>query len=283
MEFSGRGFYNTLLFSSSGSKETWQIENYHALPTTTLLERLKTLGIPLDPKLLEQYMQTAQSPEDLTDILCPEDEGHPTHEQSYLIIFELWRRLFPQKETLSIFCDKLDHLIFDYEQDKPVADDIVKALNDLLKLFENSSSEGLSHKEAYQTFSSYLAQDLETFIYDFLCDLIEAGEKTLAFEFIFGFYEFLHDKPALDLLRATINLIENPDDSESVFFNIMEKIFDKKRHNLILDAIYFTYEAGFIPIAKQLAHKLLTITKGDEKQELLTLLEPLHEALRLKS
>lgn len=282
MEFNGRGFYNTLLFSSSEIKEKWQIEDYKKLSIDQLLQRLVKENIHVTESSLKEYMQNAESPEDLTDILCPEDEGTESFEKSYLVIFELWKRLMPKKETLSIFCDKLDHLIQAYDEGSQVADELVKALNDLMKIFEDLCAGGLSQKEAYDLFSSYLAQDLETFIYDFLCDLIEAGEKTLAFDLIFGFYDFLHDKPALDLLKTTINLIENPEDSEGVFLNTIEKIFEKKRHNLILDAIYFTHDNGFISLSKQIALELLTKVKGDEKLEATTLLEPLIQPLGLK-
>lgn len=281
MQFNGRGFYNTLLFSSSPIKEKWQIEDYTLLSTAQLLQRLIKENIHITENALKEYMESAQSPEDLTDILCPEEEGSVLFEKCYLIIFELWKKLAPHKETLSIFCDKLDHLIHAYDEGRPVADELVKALNDLMKIFEDLCASGLSQKETYALFSSYLAQDLETFIYDFLCDLIEAGEKTLAFDFIFGFYDFFHDKPALDLLKTTINLIENPDDSETVFLNTIEKIFEKKRHNLILDAIYFAHDNGFIPMSKKIAHDLLSKLKGDEKLEALSLLEPLNKSLGL--
>jgi hypothetical protein len=283
MEFNGRGFYNTLLFSSSEIKEKWQIEDYQKMSTDELFKRLQKENIHVTEASLKEYMHSAESPEDLTDILCPEEEGSASFEKSYLVIFELWKRLLPKKETLSIFCDRLDHLIHAYDEGAAVADELVKALNDLMKIFEDMGSSGLSQKETYEIFSSYLAQDLETFIYDFLCDLIEAGEKTLAFDFIFGFYDFLHDKPALDLLKTTINLIENPDDSESVFLNTIDKIFEKKRHNLILDAIYFTHDNGFIGLSKKIAQELLSKVKGDEKMEALALLEPLIKPLGLKS
>ena len=281
MEFHGRGFYNTLLFSSSEQAQKWQIEDYSALSLQKLFQKLKEQNILSDEATLKEYMNSAESPEDLTDILSPFDEGTEPFEKSYLVIFELWKRFMPQKESLSIFCDKLDHLIHGYDQGEAVADELVKALNDLTKIFEDLCASGLSQKETYELFSSYLAQDLETFIYDFLCDLIEAGEKTLAFDFLFGFYDFLHDKPALDLLKSTINLIENPEDSEAVFFNTIEKTFEKKRHNLILDAIYFTFDAGFIQISKTIAQSLLSKIKGDEKQEALSLLEPLIKPLGL--
>jgi hypothetical protein len=281
MQFNGRGFYNTLVFSSSGSQEPWQVDDYSKYLLETLFSKLAHLGITLDKSSFLEFASQADSPEDLTEILCPQDEDHPDYAKAYLLIFELWIRLCPQKESLSVFCDRLDHFIHRYDEDENVADELVRALTDLLKIFENLQDSGLSQKETYDLFSSYLAQDLETFIYDFLCDLIEAGEKSLAFEFIFGFYNFLHDKPALDVLKATINLIENPDDSEVVFLNIMEKIFEKKRHNLVLDAVYFTYDNGFRQISKDIASKLILITHGDEKVEVLALLEPLRKDLNL--
>lgn len=282
MQFHGRGFYNTLMFSSSQAQEKWQIENYQTLSLETLLSRLKEKGLLLDPDLLKEYMRNADSPEDLTDILSENDEGTKEYESLYLIIFELWRRLAPEKESLSIFCDRLDHLIHDYDEGKPVADELVKALNETLKIFENHMASGLSQKQTYELFSSYLAQDLETFIYDFLCDLIEAGESTLAFELVFGFYEFLHDKPALDMLKSVINLFEDPEETQSLFFHVMEGLFDKKRYNLILDAIYFTHDAELSKIAKTLATRLLSSAHGDEKLEILSLLEPIAEKLGLK-
>jgi len=280
MQFNGRGFYNTLMFSSTKAKEKWQTDDYSLFSEDLLFKKLHDLKISIDENLFKEYSKNADSPEDLTDILCPEDEGHPEHEKAFLIVFELWKRYCKDKESLSIFCDKLDHLIHNYDEGRPCADELLRALNDLLKIFEDLGASGLSQKETYELFSSYLASDLETFIYDFLCDLIEAGEKTIAFELVFGFYDFLHDKPALDLIKATINLIENPDDSESVFFNIMEKIFEKKRHNLVLDAIYFTHDAGFLSISKELVTRLLNETKGDEKLEILSLLEPLQGSLK---
>ena len=67
-----------------------------------------------------------------------------------------------------------------------------------------------------------------------------------------------------------------------MFLNTIEKIFEKKRHNLILDAIYFTHDNGFISLSKQIALELLTKVKGDEKLEAITLLEPLIQPLGLK-
>lgn len=282
MEFNGRGFYNTLLFSSSEVKEKWQIEDYTKLSVDQLLKRLFKENIHVNESSLKEYMQNAESPEDLTDILCQEEEGSASFEKTYLVIFELWKRLEPNKESLSIFCDKLDHLIHAYDEGQTVAEELIKALTDLMKIFEDMCASGLSQKETYELFSSYLAQDLETFIYDFLSDLIEAGEKTLAFDFIFGLYDFLEDKLALDLLKTTVNLIENPDCSENVFLNTLEKIFEKKRYNLILDAIYFTHDNGFISLSKKIASDLFSTLKGDAKLEALSLLEPLIKPLEIK-
>lgn len=282
MQFHGRGFYNTLMFSSSNQKEKWQIEDYKKLSLSALFERLSDLHIPLSQAQFESFLETSESPEDLTDILSEQEEGSADYEKAYLVIFELFRRLAPQKETLSIFCDRLDCLIHDYDEGKPVAEELVKALHDTLKIFENHTASGLSQKETYELFSSYLAQDLETFIYDFLCDLLEAGESTLAFELLFGFYEFLHDKTALDLLKSLINLLEHPEETESVFYNVIETVFEKKRYNLVLDAIYFVHDAGLLKLAKELAMRLVQSTSGDERSEILSLLEPVLSNLGIK-
>lgn len=147
MHFNGRGFYNTLLFSSTEAKKTWQTEDYSRFSTQQLFELLKPLKISLSESVFLDYSKNAESPEDLTDILCPDDEGTPSYEKSYLILFELWKRFNPNKESLSVFCDKLDHLIHNYDEGKPVADDLVKALWDLSRIFEGSSAQGLSQKK----------------------------------------------------------------------------------------------------------------------------------------
>jgi hypothetical protein len=281
MQFNGRGFYNTLVFSSSQAHHPWQIDDYKKYSLQELFEKLKTLDIPLNPALFKSYAETATSPEDLADILSSVDEGEPLYEQAYLLIFELWQRLCPHKQSLSLFCDQLDRLIHSYQQELPVADELIKALDELSKIFENFLIQGLSTEEAQEVLASYLSYNLDHFLYEFFSDLIESGEMTLAFELIYALYDTCQDKLGLDLLKATINLIEDPQGSTTLFSNTIDRLFEANKEALILDAIYFTYDHGLICDAQHLAHKLLAELEPSKKQEILVLLEPLKEKLKL--
>jgi len=276
MEFNGRGFYNTLQFSSSPQKEKWQSEDYRVLSTSILFKRLKNLGLDLNEPRLQAYIEEVDSPEELAELLASEQSVKEL-EQSYLLLFELWRRLAPTKENLSIFCDKLDHLCFEYDHEQEVSDKLIDALFELQKILEGLNIGGLSYHKAYETVSSYLAQDLETFVYDFISDLIETGEHTVAFELLFGLDKFLKNPLPFELLKSALNLLEDPERGEAVFLNVIDKLFDHKEHGLLLDALYFSAKAGHFAIASSMAEKLMTFTHGEEKKELASLLATLKE------
>jgi predicted CopG family antitoxin len=274
MEFNGRGFYNTLKFSSSKQAESWQIEDLSTLEIPSIFERLKKLGIQVTQESFTHFVNQTESPEELADVLS-EEEDPKSYEMIYLLVFELWKRLAKNKETLSIFCDRLDHLIFSYEDQAEVVDDLVNSLSELQKIFESLNTQGLSYKECYEHISSFMAQDLEAFIYDFISDLIASGENTKAFDLLFGLYDFMHDKLKFDMLKVSLNILENPEETESVFDNVIEKLFEKKKHGVIVDAIYFASDAGLLKKSANLAKLLLEKTSGDEKEEIRSLLDPI--------
>lgn len=274
MEFNGRGFYNTLKFSSSKQAESWQIEDLTKLDIPTLFMRLKKLGIELSQESFLQFVNQTEGPEELADVLS-EEEDPKLYEMIYLLVFELWKRLAKDKETLSIFCDRLDQLIFSYEDQAEVVDDLVNMLTELKKIFESLNVQGLSYKDCYGHIASFMAQDLESFIYDFISDLIASGEDTKAFDLLFGLYDFMHDKLKFDMLKASLNILENPEETESVFDNVIEKLFEHKKHAALVDAIYFAHEAGLVKKSVNLAHLLLQKTTGSEKEEIASLLDPI--------
>jgi len=274
MEFNGRGFYNTLKFSATKETSDWQTENLSKLEEDVLFERLKKLGLSLDRQTLVHFIQQTESPEELADVLTEEESGK-NYEMVYLVIFELWKRLASNKESLSIFCDRLDHYMYAYDEGNDCSEDLTRALTDLQKIFESLNAQGLSYKDCYETISSYMAQDLESFVYDFISDLIASGENTKAFDLLFGLYDFLHDKLKFDMLKASLNILENPEETESVFDNVVEKLFEKKMYGSIVDAIYFAHEAGLIKKSVKLSQLLLQKTSGDEKLEIQSLLDPI--------
>src|ERR1700738_1593638 len=139
MEIQGKALYNLLkinaLDNPSLAPKAWQIEDLRIVPTHMLFERLNRLNLALDETSFALYAQEADSPEDLIDFVWDETdiEGH---DRAYLLLFELWRRLLPKKQTLSIFCDELDYLIDKYdrgmlEDDEPL-EDALTILEDVL-------------------------------------------------------------------------------------------------------------------------------------------------------
>jgi hypothetical protein len=74
--------------------EPWQVEDYRELSIETLFNRLSRLGLSLKEENFLMMAETYSSPEELTHELWPEKE---TEMPVYLLLFELWRRLIPEK------------------------------------------------------------------------------------------------------------------------------------------------------------------------------------------
>jgi len=119
MAYAGRALYNLLQMNLKQNPnlevESWQVDDYRSLSTSELFNRLEANQIFLDEKNFLLYVDECDSPEDLTDCLYLE-EDFIKHEQVFLLVFELWRRLVPQKQSLSLFVDQFDHLVEMYEE-----------------------------------------------------------------------------------------------------------------------------------------------------------------------
>ncbi len=122
MELSGRALYNLLrgnwLEDPSISVENWQVEDYRILSDQELFDRLQELEISLKLETFSAFAQESDGPEELVDLLTGPEYSAAQIEKIYLLIFELWRRKLPDRQTLSIFCDELDHLIDQFDKEK---------------------------------------------------------------------------------------------------------------------------------------------------------------------
>jgi hypothetical protein len=120
METRGHALYNLIrmnwLEDPTLPVEPWQVEDYRLLPDEEIYSRLEKLGISIDQARFIEYALHFTSPEEMTETLWV-DEELDNFDQAYLLIFELWRRFLPEKQSLSIFCDELDYLIDRYDED----------------------------------------------------------------------------------------------------------------------------------------------------------------------
>ncbi len=209
-----RALYNLLrmnwLNEPTLSVESWQVEDYRALPLSALFERLKQFNIHLDRVSFIAYADECDSPEELTDHLIG-DRQFPTAQEDhiYLLIFELWRRLMSEKPSLSILCNELDYQIFLYDQQKledPIA--LQDALAHFAQILDENVDEGIPPDQAFKLISNYCANDIETFLYDFIAEQIDEGHDSYAHELLEDFDAYIGHNKWFKLLR--IRLCEQP-------------------------------------------------------------------------
>lgn len=121
-----KALYNLLRLNAAEDPliqaESWALEDLRALPLEELFARLNRRGVQLDRSRFLEFANKCDTPEDLTDLLLP-DEEDKARDPFYLIVFELWRRLLPERPSLSIFCDELDYQIALYDQEQIESDE----------------------------------------------------------------------------------------------------------------------------------------------------------------
>jgi hypothetical protein len=205
MEMQDKAFFNLLRFTQHENGKTaaepWQVENYRALPISDLFGRLQSLGVALSEQTFLEYGNHCDTPEELAECLWLDESDPIGEDKSYLLLFELWRRLLPEKETLSIFADKLDDLIDRYTHDDPSAEEPLQAaLTELENVLDAHADDGADPTEVYTIISEYFAHDLASFIHDLIDDLIDV-DPLYASELLDGFYSYMPDKSPFDALK----------------------------------------------------------------------------------
>lgn len=195
MELQTRALYNLIYFNLLQDKEIqcehWQKEDYRSLSDEQLFEGIRSLGFPIQQEQLFAFIEDADSPEALTEFYIEESEDPAAYDALYLYLFEIWRRHFPEKKTLSLFCDELDHLIYLYdnhllESDEPLQD----ALESLKIVLEDGMDEGQNPKQAWELINQYCAHNLSSFLYDYISELIDSGHEKYAMDLIESFYAY---------------------------------------------------------------------------------------------
>ncbi len=171
--------------------EPWQTVNYREHSTECLVGELHSLNLKFDIGDLELYAKEFDAPEELAEHLA-EELSPLESDRLFLVIFELWRRLFPEKQSLSLFCDELDYQIILYDagqSDSPT--DIQNAIAHLQLILDDNVDAGVKPAKAFEQIQTYCANGLEDFLYDYIFDQIEEGDEAYARDLLDGFYKFL--------------------------------------------------------------------------------------------
>jgi hypothetical protein len=251
----------------------WQVEDYRSLSTKELLKRLKAFGIPQTEAELKQYIDNCESPEELVECLWLDDSDMEGQDQAYLVLFELWRRIAPQKKSISIFFDELDHLIELYDigkLDQP--EKLDQALSELEDLLDRNVDEGEDPKETFAAVSTYCAHDLETFLYDFISEQIQAEDPLYASELLDAFDEFLPHHLRFDFLRAQLFSLTDLEDANRMMSGILEELQENEDPELLFDMVTFLVSHNDPKLFRQAACQLLPLLEKEEDfQDLIAL------------
>ncbi len=277
MELSGRALYNLLRITWLEDRQVkikpWQVEDYRSLSTESLLSRLRDLGIVLDESSFLAYAEDCDSPEDLVDCLWVDEEDLDRQDASYLILFELWRRLLPEKQSLSIFCDELDQLIELYDQGELTDEEALQeSLEDLEDILDEAADSSGSPEKAFEEISQFFAHDLYGFLYDYISDQIESGNDTYASELIDAFHEFTPDKKRFDLLKAWLFARMDVEELNRVAGRLLEELLEDPDLELLLEIAKFLVHRGDVRLFMRTVRHAISLLKTEEQfQQLLHL------------
>ena len=268
MNLRGKALYNLLrmnwLEDPSIPAEPWQVEDLRLCKTEELLDRLQDLQIPMTRETFLAYAEDCDSPEELVETLWVKEEFDEDFDRAYLLLFELWRRFLPEKQTLSIFCDDLDHLIELYDKGTVEDDAMLETMTEWERLLDESVDQGADPKIVFVTFCEFCAHDLENFLYDLIADEIDHDNDLYASELLDGFYAYVIRPRRFDFLR--LRLLSQIDSEE--FLPMLERLLEQLReepdHELLLEIVQFLEERPESKLFTHAAGLALESAKAEE-------------------
>lgn len=228
-------------------EESWQLDNFRALDEQRLFQDLHKLKIDLSPATFDEIAARFDSPEQMTETLATHLQKTP-HDHAYLILFELWRRHIPEKQTLSLACDELDHLIMLYDSKQLSEPTEIEDQIDLIKeILEENVDLGMDPKKAFQLIESHSANGIEDFLYDYILDQIKGDQLQYASDLIQDFYPYLKEPRWFDFLKARLLYIS---ETEEGVLAIEKLILEEEHPNVELNLEILSF------LAKRSIHEL---------------------------
>lgn len=279
MEIERRALYNLLrinwlLNPKSVHVEAWQVADYRSASKEDLFEQLLKLGVNLDKATFIAYADHVDTPEELADELIEDiDSENHAVDKLYLLIFELWRRFLPEKESLSIFCDELDHQIYLYDNGLSESPEgIQDAIANLQVILDENTDNGVEPEEAFQSISAGCANDIETFLYDYIVEQLENNNYAYAQELLDGFSDYVSEVHWFELLRAQLLAVNDPNGANRLIQHLMKEFEGDVDLEFTLEALSFLVKEGQGELFTKLAKKAIQQLEFEEEfQDLLSI------------
>jgi len=278
MDIQKRALYNSLrmnwLIDPTIEVEAWQVENYREMSLPLILSHLQTFDIEFTKENFSAFAEDFDTPEELTDFILQDEEPDPqTEDRIYLLLFELWRRIETDKPCLSVFCDELDHQIFLYDHGKTQnAENIEDALSNLEVILDENTDEGADALQVIQSINAGCANDIETFLYDFITSQIENENFFYALELYDNFIEYVTDFKWFDLLKVRILNHTDPEGAEILIQQLTEEAKEEDDLQFNLEILAEMSQEGLPKTFVSLVQSCTKLLKTEEDfQDLLTL------------
>lgn len=202
--------------------DEWKVTDYRALDLEDIFDQLDELDIEIDPNEFLDLANDYDTPEDLIQDLAEDLDGDQ-YDQASLLLFELWRRLLPEKLCLSIFCDELDHQVFLYEQRFAENEEAIEdILANLEMLLDDYTDQGASPIQVFQSVTSNSATDIENFLYDYIATQINSGNSAYAAELIESFEDYVTSSKWFNFYRARLMADIDPLGSNLILRDLVE-------------------------------------------------------------
>ena len=268
MTYQGRALYNLLQMNLKSNPslevEGWQVEDYRTLSEEELFERLEKEEIFIDPDNFLLYVKECDSPEDLADCLYLE-EDYEKHEKVFLPVFELWRRLAPHKQSLSIFVDEFDHLIERYEEgDLESEEDLQGALESFQSILDDNVDEGGEAREGYHFFSSYSCHDLEVFTFEYIAHQIDVENDLYANELLDGFSPYVDNKRWFDLLKARLVSAVDEKEGKVMILHLLESLKEEPELYLLFETLHYLIYVEETDLFRSVYYQVIEEIKTEE-------------------
>jgi hypothetical protein len=245
MLFSGRGYYNLLwlqrLRGLPANGEVWESLDYRTLTLSKLWTSLSKLSLYFNQETFAAFCAPLDSPEELIQILMP----HESEEKNkvYLLVFELWRRLLPDKESVSIFADQLDRKIAAYERYRDDSD-LLLELNKAVEILESNTITEEATEEIFERLCLYVAHDLESVIYTYIESSLIDKPGDCCLLLIDHFMPYVKDKCRLQFLKLKsipVNFVEEREQLAHYLINALE---ESMNISLSISLLFYLIDRG---------------------------------------
>lgn len=269
MQRDRKALYNSLrmnwLLDPSIDVEPWQVEDYRSLSWDTLFEQLKAHDLRIDKDTFLAIAEDYDNPEECADDLVADLEvDSKSEDQVFLLIFELWRRLIQDKPALSIFCDELDNQIHLFDEGRGDDSALQDLLANLKEILDENVDDGTEPAEAYESISICCANDLSSFLYDYISQQIEDNNESYAIELIDNFYDYITDVKWFDFLRAKVAATMDAQIANEQIHQIMDEWNSEEDLDFNFEILEFLTQFGDSKLFNHLVKKTIPLIETEE-------------------